>query len=66
MTHDIIVTRDTITTMWHDVSLTHGKFLNFLKNSKKFKKNSKKKSENSGTDTWHPFNTVTTPLTKRT
>jgi len=42
MTLDIIVTRDTVTTMWHDVSLTRGKFLIFLKKFKKINKNSKK------------------------
>ena len=62
MTPSIIVTRGTITTTWHDVSLTRGKFLIFLKNSKKINKNSK----NPETDTWHPFNGVSVPLTKGT
>jgi len=35
MTPGIIVTRDTITTMWHDVSLTRGKYLIFLKKIQK-------------------------------
>jgi len=70
------VTRGTVTTTWHDVSLTCGKILIFLKilkklikNSKKFKKiqkKFKKNSKNPEDDTWHPFNTVTSPLTERT
>jgi len=35
MTHGIIVTRGIITTTWHDVNLTRGKFFNFFKNFKK-------------------------------
>ena len=43
MTPGIIVTRDTtITAMWHDVSLTRGKFLILLKKFKKIKKKFKK------------------------
>ena len=47
MTSGIIVTRGTVTTTWHDVSLTRGKFL-----IKKLKKNNKK---NLATNTWHPI-----------
>jgi len=71
------VTRGTVTAMWHDVSLTRGKILIFLKILKKFKKNKKKfkkknkkkfkkiqKIQKLTRDT--PFNTVTLPLTERT
>jgi len=34
-THAIIVTRGTVTTTWHNVRLTRGKFLIFLKFLKK-------------------------------
>jgi len=55
------VTRGTVTTTWHDVSLTRGKIIIFLKILKKFKKNSKKiqknskNSKNPEADTWHPI-----------
>ena len=42
MTHAIIVTRGIVTATWHDVSLTHDKFLFF-----------KKKLKNPETHTWH-------------
>ena len=66
MTPGIIVTCDTITSMWYDISLIRDKFLFFLKTFKKIKKNSKKiqKIQKLTHDT--PFNTVTTPLTERT
>jgi len=69
-TPSIIVTCDTITATWHNVSLTRGIFFIFLKikkkiQNKKIKKN-KNHSKNLETDTWHPFNTVTTPLTEKT
>jgi len=48
MTPNIIVTCGTITSTWHDVSLTRDNFFNFKKKIiKKFKKNSK----NPGIDT---------------
>jgi len=40
-----IVTRGTVTATWHDVSLTRGKIVIFLKNLKKIQKNSKKNSK---------------------
>jgi len=69
--------RGTVTATWHDVSLTRGKILIFLKIlkkliknqkeiKKKFKKKNKKISKNPEADTWHPINTVTPPLTERT
>jgi len=39
------VTRGTVTATWHDVSLTRGKIVIFLKNLKKIQKNSKKNSK---------------------
>jgi len=63
--------RGTVTATWHDVSLTRGKILIFLKFFKKLikiqKKIQKKKIQKiqkltRGT----PFNTVTPPLTERT
>jgi len=43
MTPGIIVTHDTITAMWHDVSLTRDKFLILFKKFKKIKTKFKKK-----------------------
>jgi len=40
MTRGVILTRVTVTAMWHDDSLTRGNFFNFLK---KFKKKINKK-----------------------
>jgi len=60
------VTRGTVTATWHDVSLTRGKILIFLKILKKLIKNSKKIQKIQKLTRGTLFNTVTPPLMERT
>jgi len=64
MARGVILTRVTVTTTWHDDSLTHGNFFDFFKKFK-IKKNSKKIQKIEELTRGTPSNGVNLDLTGR-